>query len=734
VISGPAGGLLLYLLEPQEGEISLRLRWRQSLGPKERGIFQILEEQPYLFSHLRPGARWAFPCFDEPHLAIPFSLELKIPKDLQVLGPSPIQTEREEGAYRWLQFEETSAISPRLLGLALGPLEREEAGGVGLACSAGKLELGSFLLAQAPKIKSALEALLKRKMPGKLDLLAIPSFGPGLSPGAGLLGVEESLILLDESRASPQRQRWAQLLLAQAMARQWFGVEIPLKSQEELWLQGALISWLAQQVLEPDPEGEMRQHSWTLRLDSLRRGPLKSRLDPGAGAKGLALMEMLEGWLGAKALLEVLANFKGALSAHSLFGALKGPEDQNIREILDAFIHAEGLPLIEAELECGEQPRVKLSQRPYHPLGQEVEPRSWHLPVCLRWGDAQSTQGKICLELQQQQQSFKLPSCPLWLHPNAEERGYYHWKLKSGLPQLLKARAALSHRERLGLLPALQALHEAGEIPVRLYLESLETLLKEPPPSLLSSLISELGALRERHPKQPGFASWFQKHLGPLLQGLNPKEEALGRQLRLALALFAEDHKLLTRAQSRAERFLRNPLSLSSKSAEEGLMIAAWRGDSRLWRRLRDALETAPDPLRRLAILRALGSFGDPQLHYQSLDLILDGPLGAEDLRVLLQGLNGLATREASWRWVTGRYESLRKRLGPESVQLPWLAHGFCSSEAYEEVSSFFSAPQRRQPGLSHSLEPVLESIARCTRLKAREESALSPWLKKNLN
>ena len=137
---------------------------------------------------------------------------------------------------------------------------------------------------------------------------------------------------------------------------------------------------------------------------------------------------------------------------------------------------------------------------------QSERRRQWRVPICLRYGIGKSIQ-RECFELTSAESVMELgvEGCPDWLHPNADEQGYYRWRIPTvALTDLATVyRDRLSVAERVALPGHLSALFEAGELDVATFLDALRALAKDPHPLVTKGIISGLrlaenAALSER--------------------------------------------------------------------------------------------------------------------------------------------------------------------------------------------------------------------------------------------
>ena len=147
------------------------------------------------------------------------------------------------------------------------------------------------------------------------------------------------------------------------------------------------------------------------------------------------------------------------------------------------------------------------------------------------------------------------------------------------------------------------------------------------------------------------------------------------------------------------------------------LPIAARRGDEALWTALTQRLRGTTNPIERVAILGALGSFEDSRLLTKTLELFLKTSFSNHDFISVARGISP-AVRDRVWMWMTRHYESLSNRMTGSHDILPWLAHGFCTTNDRERVKAFFSKQARSTTVTKRNLSTVLKAVDRCIRLR----------------
>ncbi len=763
---GPNGGLALRFARPlPAGEATLDFAWTAPLPEVPTGLYRVEEGGHwYAFTQFEPlEARDVFPCFDQPEFKTPYAVTLRVPAGHLALANAPEASRAREAGLEVFTFAESKPLPTYLVAFAVGPFDLVGEGDRRIVATRGKGRLATYMLGRTPVILDALTAWFGSPYPyEKLDQVAVPNFRAGAMENVGLVTYRETLLLLDPDEATPADRHAGQSVMAHELAHQWFGNLVTPAWWDDLWLNESFATWMASRTMRgiwPEYGAALDAVSskvGVMHLDAQKdaravRQPIRdggdvyNAFDGITYRKGSALLHMVEHWIGPEVFQRGVRRYlaehaHGVATTDDLLGALDAASGRPVGATLRRFLEQPGVPLVQATVACDGAARLTLRQSRYRPAGSGVaggEP--WTIPVCVR-----TDAGRSCFVLDAPEKTFPLAKCPQWLHPNADEDGYYRWIVApAALRDLLTTRrAALTAREKAALPDHLRALLIAEAIDLDTYVDGLEALAAEPGRHVLGGVISGLGTLSRTavdDAQRPAFAALARRLLAPHLAriGLEPKDEEsiddrLARPMLVgALADLGDDGSLRAQAREIARRFADDPEAVPSLALETWLELGAWDADAALWARLRASVGRAATPDKRAAAITALGAVADPALLRRGLALVLDGTLRAQDWRTLVRGLRDRPdTREAVWAWFTEHYDALVERLGREAApRLPSLAAGFCSAADRAKVAEFFADPKRAPEGTARNLGLALESIDRCIRLRERISGPLATRL-----
>lgn len=766
---GENGGLALSAPEAlPPGQGVLTLSFEGGLGEVPESLYRVQDnERWYAYTQFEPlEARDAFPCFDDPGFKTPFKMSLTVPSEMTALGNTPEVGRVVEGDVTRFEFAETKPLPTYLVAMAIGEFDVVEAPTdaipnvpLRLITTKGKGHLAPYALKITPPILAALERYFDSPYPyAKLDLVAVPNFSAGAMENVGLVTYRERLLLVEEDKA-PVRTRYAcQSVTAHELAHMWFGNLVTMAWWDDLWLNEAFATWMATRIIsEVAPELEApldainsahrvmstdaQSAARAIRQPIEHGGDVYNAFDGITYVKGAAVLRMMETWSGPEAFRDgvrayLKANTFGTATTEDLLSALEASTGKPIRGSLGTFIDQPGTPLLDVQTHCKEgKASVTLTQTRYKPTGSQApDGTPWHVPVCMRT-QVNDQVGRTCVELTEPSQTFDLDvgGCLSWLHPNADEKGYYRWRLspEDTVALVTANRQALTLPERVALPSHLSALLEAGMMDARTYMKGLEALSEEEHRIIVRGVVSNLGFLDRRgvpEAQREAFQVWARGLIAPHLERIGaeprPGESAETGMLRPALlsamANMVEDKATKAMLAEAAEAFFKDPASVRPDLASLALSVSAKGGDEALWVKLTEALPKAPTPQARGAIMSALGHFSEPELLRRSFGLLLDGTLRAQDFwSIMGPSFRSDATHAVMWEWMTNHYDALLKVLGDKRApSLPWTATGFCSAEGRQATADFFSDSARRPPGTDRNLSQALERIERCARLR----------------
>lgn len=779
LLQGENGGIALDLGAKVEGAVALDFVHSAALDEVPMSLYRARDgDDWYAFTQFEAlAAREAFPCFDEPRFKTPFTIDITVPKDSIAVSNAPLRVREERGAQATYRFRTTRPLPTYLVALAVGRFdvvsaESKSMDGVPLRIltTHGKSEHTRFALAETPRILQSLVSYFEMPYPyQKLDLLAVPSFRAGAMENAGLVTYRERFLVLDPEQVSADDKLTSQSIIAHELAHMWFGDLVTMQWWDDLWLNEAFATWMSSRVMQNLSPGAqprllaVRDKVRVMEQDALASstpirktirddGDIRNAFDPITYKKGQAVLGMLESWTGERPFREGIRRY---LSLHrwknattfDLFRALDEATHEPVSEVGTRFVEQAGAPLVEVDWSC-EDDHVSLvaKQSRYHASWlRTAASEPWTIPICIRWAGSKRS-GRACFLLREAegQRTLQTGGCPDYLHPNADEAGYYRWALPGAkLVELAgKELMKLSPAERIALPSHAQALLEAGQIDGARYVDLLTSVARDDHWLTVQAVASNLSSLARwasRRVSAKKLAQWGQSLLGPHARrvGFDPKKgepesyALLREPLFYALVEVGADSKLVERSKRDARHFVADPNAPAARALGLELTIAARYGDAELHEGLVKALGLIRAPAVREYVVRALGQFRTPRLLVKSYQLLLSGPLRAQDFWVVTRSARlDDETQATLWAWYLDNEARLIELLGARmSADLPWLLAGFCDEEALSNALGHFEPIERFAPGAQQNLDQAVETATRCIELEKRHAPEIAKRL-----
>ena len=238
------------------GLYSLKLEFTSNITNDLKGFYksQFLDlnnnEKWLATTQFEPtSARNAFPCWDEPEYKAVFSMTLISDKKYLRISNEKVLEEKElEDGKVQTTYVDSMIMSTYLVAFVIGELEITEIGNVGntqirIIHRPGFSHQTGFAGKAGLKILEFFENYYKIPYPGsKLDLIAIPDFAMGAMENVGAVTFRESLLLIDESKATRQELSRSVSVIAHELAHMWFGDLVTMKWWDGIWLNEAFAS------------------------------------------------------------------------------------------------------------------------------------------------------------------------------------------------------------------------------------------------------------------------------------------------------------------------------------------------------------------------------------------------------------------------------------------------------------------------------------------------------------
>jgi alanyl aminopeptidase len=693
--------------------VTLLLAYDAPFGAPERGLFRVKtsDDQSYAFTQFAPsGARCAFPSFDEPAFKTPFDLTLVIPKGMQAFANTPEVEHRENPVETWMRFARTPPLPSYLIAFAVGDFDVDVAAEspvpIRLIRPKGKPGTVSLPLAMSGDLLKILADFFDYPYPfAKLDLLAIPHFRWASLESPGLLGIRESMLLLEGNGSVRERRELARSI-AHALAHQWAGNLVTARWWNDVWLHEGLTEFASDHAIDawqPAFTGHIEHLAWvqdTMEWDAAWaqepvRTPVVSTREAEsamwrAETKGVVVLDMLDRWVGKETLLKGIRRYVRShawnnVSTSDFIASIEAASSRKVGALVSSFLDQVGVPELHLTPTCEGQQLVSLTvrQSPWRiGAGASERHQLWTIPFCMDTGVGKARL-QVCQEISTETATVPIAdrsvSCPQRIDPNSGLAGYYRYavpseQLEMGLQELARMdlpgklgllsnawpmveRRSVQPDWILRLLPALDG--EQNDLVLEMEAELLERLA-----TLITDDVTERVFKGYVSARLAGTKAWLglDRRAWPLMK--EDDNRILARASVFRLGLLADDREIVDAAWRVIRPWLDNPeMRVDPDLSDRALPLVGANLDPETFDKLAARVEHPRRESDRKFAIRALSAVRDPVLLRKALELTLRLDLHPNDVYAVLSGAaERRDTRRLVFDWIGSEWERIRVR------------------------------------------------------------------------
>ena len=514
------------LIDP--GDYNLKIQFSGKLDNSLRGFYlskyrdnQGIEHKIGTTQFESTDARRAFPCFDEPEFKSVFSISLKLDQSLMAISNSPIESEitNSEGK-KTIIFKDTIKMSTYLVAFIIGPFEESETAEVNnvpikIISVKGKRHLSKYALNCGKFFLDYFNNYYGINYPGsKLDLIAVPDFASGAMENFGCITFRESLLLVDETRATESELTRIADVIAHEIAHMWFGDLVTMKWWNGIWLNEAFATFMATKAVDkfnPDWERWVQfgfERSAAFDVDSLEETrPIEYEVispDDASGMfdlltyeKGGSVLRMLEQYLGEQSFQDGVKKY---LKIHQysntdtkdLWESLEKSTNEPVEKTMESWIFQPGFPQL---MVSEENNSLKLEQNIFKYENTSNKNQVWKIPIVIK-SFTESDKSIYKTLMEENKKYIDLNNSPDIFHlVNVGGDGFYRIQYSNNLlTKILKnlnpEKNKLTNIERFCLLDDYWSDILSCNKTVDVFLEDLQFFKEENDPEVLNLIIS----------------------------------------------------------------------------------------------------------------------------------------------------------------------------------------------------------------------------------------------------
>ena len=761
------------------GAWTLELAYVGELDPMNTaGAFkQTVKGQTYVLTQLEAlYARRVFPSFDEPNVKVPFKLALRVPKALTAVANTPVEKETADGTSKLVEFAVTKPLPTYLVAFGIGPFDIVDAGKskrgtpVRIVTLAGRAADASYAAQTSAKILDAVEEYFGMPYPyEKLDMLTIPlTVGFGAMENAGLITYAETLMLLDPKNPSQaHREDWVGVA-SHEVAHQWFGNLVTPAFWDDIWLNEGFATWLGSKItakLEPawrDDQGLLEIRNHALEADSIVsarkvRQPIEALSDIETAfdgityVKGASVLRMFEHYVGEDVFQRGIREYMtsrawGNATSSDFVASIAKASGKPIEAAFASFLDQAGAPELTATTSCsGGKVEVQLAQRRYLPPGAP-EPKSntpWILPVCIAY-DKAGQRAELCTMLDKPAAAIPLETktCPRWLMPNVDGRGYYRntYTVQQVTALRDEAWSKLSWTERRAMHFDLRAAAATGKLPLQLVLSFTPKLMAASDDRFnVAAALALPRGFTELVPDElrGKYELWIRQQFGAAatLVGFSAKDtDTLDIELNRgnlveAVAWTAREPVLVAEAVKLADKWRELPEAIRGT-----VLSIAVDAKAELFDKTLREVSTEPDREKRHEMFDALASVRDPVRFKAALSLILDAKVDAREAKDMVFHAQTEATKEVVKEFVRTNREALLARLPSAQTTSPLARYAYvftstCKADQRDAIADYVMKTFSSAGGGERVVKQAIESMDQCIAKRKILEPEIRAWL-----
>jgi aminopeptidase 2 len=766
----------------QNSKVKLYIKFIGELNDKMAGFYRSTYEEngetKYLATtQMEPtDCRRAFPSFDEPNLKAKFTISLIGDKKLTFLSNMDVNYEKDiDELKKIVTFNTTPLMSTYLVAFIVGDLKYVESDykfrdiPVRVYTTPGYEEKGKYSCELAAKALEYYEKVFDIKYPlPKMDMVGIHDFSAGAMENWGLITYRMVDLLFDESKSTLDTKLRVSEVVAHELAHQWFGNICTMDFWDSLWLNESFatyMSWKCCNHFEKSWKvwenfvGDSLQSALT--LDGLRSShpievPVKKAdeinqiFDAISYEKGSSVLRMLANWLGEEKFIEGVSHYLkkhayGNAKTEALWDSLSEVSGKDVASTMKVWTTKVGYPLITVN-EIDSQ--IVVNQHRYLTTG-DVKPEDDKTiyPVFLGLRTDKGLDESLIFN----EREIKIDSITSkdFFKVNGNSTGVYRVAYEDKRWELLgKDSSKLSVEDRIGLVADAGALSVSGFSKTSNLLSLVSGWKNESSYFVWDEIITRISALKsawifedqkikDSLKALTGELTIQKSHeLGWTFEKDEPFLDQRLKALLFSAAISSNDEKTTKYAKDAFDAYING----EKDSIHPNLRAAifnniATKGGEKEFNELLKIYKSPQSMDEKIAALRSLGRFENPDILNKVLELLLDGTVRSQDIYIPMQGMRAHKVGiEILFNWMKTKWDEIYKLLPPGLSMLGSVVQictsGFTSIEQYKQVEDFFKSKTTK--GFDQGLAQSLETIKSKANWVSRDGDDVKQWLKEH--
>ncbi|XP_078667434.1 aminopeptidase N-like isoform X2 [Branchiostoma floridae x Branchiostoma belcheri] len=739
-----------------------------------------------LVSSLKPmGARYVFPCMDDPAMKATFDVTIEHPKGQTALSnmPSKTKTVLTDGWVRE-EFYRTPKMSTHLLGIALFD---------GLTSLEAVISRGRVVRVWAPfdpeenpsvevALNTTIDAIhnIEQLVPveyqlTKTDVIPVPGLSVPSSDYCGLLMIRETALFCDGQESSMSNQLKCELAISKAVAHNWFGNSVTVEWWDDLWLTEALSTMLAyESVAYQRPDVNICDLQWddmiqpAMAADIFSRVDLSSyghavaiREDPAVEGKGIGLLRMLDTIISDKEFLKAIENVLARFSQDNMnrsqfWDAVSEATGFRIdvAAFMEPWVTQLGYPYVALgrHEERDESRNMFFVQEPFYYSGyvdfmRHLHPNTWEIPVT--WKSESHTDTKLLTMTEEKYVVPDVTSPEEWVLGNSDSRGFYrvdydnknwalladyllynHTLLEPSVRAVLIDDAFNNVRGSISLIPTAMEMtryldKEENYVPWKAALDAFH---------YVKTVVHGSCPTSSQCPYHCRLQEYIARKAARVLKRHSLQEPSPEKRLLVAVTFKAAcqngNKNVTKRAKIMFDRWKRKRIRIPPDIQESVIHVGIAAGDQNVWWHVwKQSNSSAISAQERQIFLCGLAASQQEWVLWRYLHFIFEEKgITVQEASLIFKCVTQTKVgRETAWKFVQGNWEKLTSKYADVPTLLEAIIQstltGLSTDQHFDQLEHFSSSVQEKY------LRDLLEEAVHATRLNQRYIDRNLPYL-----
>ncbi|MGP6294144.1 M1 family metallopeptidase [Caldiplasma sukawensis] len=638
----------LKIVSDIKGEVEIDIKFKGKISDGLNGIYYS-KEKDFVFITTQfeaTGARYAFPCMDDPSFKAEFSITLDIPEDYDGISNMPTKKQEVRDKRKIIEFEKTPRMSTYLLYIGVSKFDRLEkkygSKSVGLVAAKNKFKLNEKPVDMAIDTINFFENYfgIEYKLP-KEDLIAVPEFAFGAMENWGAITFREIELIVTDTTSSMILKRIDEVI-SHELAHQWFGDLVTMKWWDDLWLNESFATFMSYKAVDhKHPEWDIfaemvgSETSGAMTGDSLRnthpihvevKSPeeISQIFDEISYGKGGSILRMMEYFVGKenfrKGVSEYLREHEfGNAVASDLWNSIGKVSKMPVDKIMSAWINKKGYPVLYCEI-IGDKISIRQSR---FLLDGTKDSEIWPIPITVvRNGSTES------VLMENQEISIPLKD---FKYLNNERSGFYRVRYSNELlEEVLKHKNEMDKFARFGLISDYYAFFQAGEIKLNELMSLLSVFTEDQEYIVVDVMISVIMNIYRILEPTNNFLEFATNYMRNQLNKMGEisAEEGINRKVlrgRLKTSLSIIDTEFSKENSQHINEYFK--LDADSRPS----VLISYSISSNDENKLLEILEKSDSDEDRVNVVSALSYLKGDQKLNRILEMILEGRIKKQD-------------------------------------------------------------------------------------------------------